>query len=76
MNYEELQYFNGFGGFSKDGKEYKIIVKPGQRTPAPWSHIIANETFGTLVTSNGGGYTWHGNSRENKLTTWIINKVK
>lgn len=69
MNTKELLYYNDFGGFSKDGKEY--IIKTNEKyTPMPWSHIIANEKFGTLITANGGGYTWSGNSRENKLTTW------
>ena len=66
----ELLYDNEYGGFSKDGKEYKIKIKKNERTPMPWSHIMANDKFGTLVTANGGGYTWHGNSRENKLTSW------
>ena len=26
MQIEDLMYFNGFGGFSKDGKEYIIKV--------------------------------------------------
>ena len=69
MNTKELLYYNEFGGFSKDGKEY-IIKTREKYTPMPWSHIIANEKFGTLVTANGGGYTWSGNSRENKLTVW------
>lgn len=69
MNTKELLYYNDFGGFSKDGKEY-IIRTNEKYTPMPWSHIIANERFGTLITANGGGYTWSGNSRENKLTTW------
>lgn len=66
----ELLYDNEYGGFSNDGKEYKIKIKKSERTPMPWSHIMSNDKFGTLVTSNGGGYTWHGNSRENKLTSW------
>ena len=66
----ELLYDNECGGFTLDGREYKIRIKKGERTILPWSHIIANEKFGSLVTSNGGGYTWHGNSRENKLTVW------
>lgn len=66
----ELLYDNEYGGFSKDGKEYKIKIKKNERTPMPWSHIMANDKFGTLITTNGGGYTWHGNSRENKLTAW------
>lgn len=65
----DLLYYNNYGGFTKDGKEY-IIKTSEKHTPMPWSHIIANNTFGTIVTANGGGYTWSNNSRENKITTW------
>lgn len=70
MKTEGLMYFNGFGGFSEDGKEYRIKVNKNEKTPVPWSHVLANEKIGTLVTSNGGGFSWYGNSRENKLTSW------
>lgn len=70
MNQNNFLYDNEYGYFSNDGREYNIRIKNGQRTPSPWSHIMANEKFGTLVTSNGGGYTWYGNSRENKITSW------
>ncbi len=66
----DLQFDNGLGGFSPDGKEYLIYLEPGQSTPAPWINVIANETFGCLVTESGGGYTWADNSGENRLTTW------
>lgn len=69
MKNNDLLYYNEFGGFSKDYKEYIIKTKE-KYTPVPWSHIMANEKFGTIVTSSGGGYTWHGNSRENKITSW------
>lgn len=65
----DLLYYNNYGGFTKDGKEY-IIKTSEKHTPMPWSHIIANNTFGTIVTANGGGYTWSNNSRENKITIW------
>jgi cellobiose phosphorylase len=66
MKNSDLLYYNDFGGFSKDGKEY--VLKTSEKyTPLPWSHIIANENFGTIVTSSGGGYIWSGNSRENKI---------
>lgn len=32
--------------------------------------MIANSSFGTIVTANGGGYIWSNNSRENKITVW------
>ncbi|HPV00934.1 MAG TPA: glucoamylase family protein [Clostridiales bacterium] len=72
---EELQFFNGIGGFSRDGTEYVIRLGGGRRTPLPWSNIIANRDFGFLVTESGGGYTWYKNSREFKLTPWANDPV-
>lgn len=74
MDTKDLLYFNEYGGFSKDGKEY--IIKTNEKyTPAPWSHIIANDLFGTIITACGGGYVWCNNSRENKITTWSNDPV-
>lgn len=39
-------------------------------SPLPWSHVLANSQFGTLVSSDSLGCTWAINSRENKLTPW------
>lgn len=66
----DLQFDNGWGGFSADGKEYVIFLDTGQSTPAPWVNVIANEQFGFLVSEVGAGYTWAGNSSENRLTPW------
>ncbi|NOT06222.1 MAG: hypothetical protein HOP27_16645 [Anaerolineales bacterium] len=66
----DLQADNGLGGFSRDGKEYVIHLKPGQRTPHPWVNVIANPQFGFLVSESGLGSTWAGNSGENRLTPW------
>jgi cyclic beta-1,2-glucan synthetase len=66
----ELLYFNGLGGFSLDGSEYVIRLGKGQNTPAPWVNVIANPEFGFMVSEAGSGYSWYGNSRENKLTPW------
>ena len=38
----DLAFFNGLGGFSRDGREYVTILGPGQTTPAPWVNVIAN----------------------------------
>jgi cyclic beta-1,2-glucan synthetase len=65
-----LLFDNGWGGFSPDGKEYIIYLRPGENTPAPWINVIANERLGFLVSESGGGYTWAENSGENRLTTW------
>ncbi|PWC45770.1 glucoamylase family protein [Azospirillum sp. TSO22-1] len=65
-----LEFFNGLGGFDKDGREYVTILDAGRTTPAPWINVIANPAFGFQVAAEGGGCTWAGNSRENQLTPW------
>ena len=67
---EDLKYLNEYGGFSQDGKEYKIRVNKDEKLPTVWSHILTNKQFGTLVTEGMGGYTWYKNSRLNRLTSW------
>ncbi|MEG2711705.1 MAG: hypothetical protein RR988_01650 [Clostridia bacterium] len=59
--------FNQYGGFSKDGNEYYIYNK---NTPLPWSNVIANETFGSILSSKGIVYTFFKNSREYKISNW------
>jgi cyclic beta-1,2-glucan synthetase len=70
-----LEFFNGLGGFAKTGKEYVTILGPGQSTPAPWINVIANPSFGFQVATEGSGYTWSVNSRENQLTPWSNDPV-
>ena len=67
---ENLKYENELGAFSADGKEYNIRIDKNRRTYTVWSHVIANEKFGTLVTENMGGYTWYKNCRLNRVTSW------
>ncbi len=71
----ELEFFNGLGGFADGGREYVTMLGPGQATPAPWLNVIANPSFGFLVSESGAGYTWSGNSRENQLTPWSNDPV-
>ncbi len=66
----KLELFNGLGGFSADGREYVITTQPGQRTPAPWSNVLANPYFGTVISENGQAYTWHENAHAFRLTPW------
>jgi len=65
-----LEFFNGLGGFAREGTEYVTILEPGQSTPAPWVNVIANPEFGFQVSAEGGGYSWALNSRDNQLTPW------
>ncbi|MGJ9420076.1 GH36-type glycosyl hydrolase domain-containing protein [Massilia sp. CMS3.1] len=66
----ELLLDNGIGGFSLDGREYLIRTSPGRPTPAPWSNVLANPTFGSVVSESGQAYTWSENARELRLTPW------
>jgi cyclic beta-1,2-glucan synthetase len=59
---------NGLGGFTPDGREYVVVLDAERETPAPWSNVLANDSFGTIVSSAGSAFTWAGNSRENRLT--------
>ncbi len=67
---EDLKYYNEYGAFSPDGKEYLISLNKNKRLPTVWSNILANEKFGTVVTENMGGYTWYKNSRLNRISSW------
>ena len=76
ISVSDLQFFNGLGGFAKEGREYVTVLNEGQWTPAPWTNVIANEhDFGFQVTESGAGYTWSVNSRENRLTPWSNDAV-
>ncbi len=66
----DLILFNGLGGFTPDGREYVIVLAPGQTTPAPWVNVLANPHFGTVISENGVAYTWSENAHEFRLTPW------
>ena len=73
---QELEFFNGFGGFGNDGREYVIILEKGQWTPAPWINVIANPAFGFHVSTEGSGFTWAVNSQQNQITAWSNDPVR
>ncbi|MBF0244105.1 MAG: cyclic beta 1-2 glucan synthetase, partial [Planctomycetes bacterium] len=66
----DLIFPNGYGGFTRDGHEYVITLEPGQMTPAPWVNVLANPSFGTMVSEGGSAYTWAENAHEFRLTSW------
>lgn len=69
---EALLFDNGQGGFTQNGKEYVITLSPPGPIlpPLPWTNVIANEQFGTIVSERGTGFSWSQNSREHRLTPW------
>jgi cyclic beta-1,2-glucan synthetase len=63
------------GKFIKGGRGYQLQVSTSSLPPLPWSNIIANKDMGFLVTETGAGYSWIGNSRENRISTWSNDPV-
>ena len=72
----ELIFENGLGGFTRDAHEYVITLQPGKVTPAPWVNVIANPSFGTVISETGSAYTWFENAHEFRLTPWSNDPVQ
>ena len=82
----DLKFYNGYGGFSADGREYIIDLNtpersqeglpPGRTTPAPWVNVIGYPEFGFMVSEAGSQCTWAFNSGENRLTPWSNDPVR
>ena len=70
-----LTMANGIGGFVGGGREYAVVLTGDLDTPAPWTNVLANREFGTIVTASGAAFTWSGNSRQNRLTPFANDPV-
>ncbi|SQF97027.1 GH36-type glycosyl hydrolase domain-containing protein [Bartonella quintana] len=74
VNGEDLQYWNGYGGFNHHS--YYVIRFHGHTTtPHPWINVIANHSFGFHVSAEGAIFTWANNSRDYQLTPWMNDPV-
>lgn len=71
----DYEFFNGFGGFLEEGREYEILLEGTNKPPVPWINVIANKDFGFHISEAGAGFTWAHNSRENKITPWSNDPV-
>lgn len=78
-----LLFENGLGGFEADGRVYRIRLVPHAETatglrlpPMPWTHVLANEHCGCIVSERGSCCTWVGNSRENRVTPWFNDPIR
>lgn len=70
VNPQEIHHQAGsflihYGEFAPDG-DFTVT----DAHALPWTHLLANESFGCLLTDQSLGYTWAINSRENRLTPW------
>ncbi|TWH30752.1 MULTISPECIES: glucoamylase family protein [unclassified Aminobacter] len=72
---DDLAFWNGFGGFADDGREYVVRLSGNQTTPQPWINVIANREFGFHTSADGSSFTWSRNSRDFQLTPWSNDPV-
>jgi cyclic beta-1,2-glucan synthetase len=72
---KDLEFYNGIGGFTPDGREYVITTNKNNLAPAPWVNVLANQKFGSVISENGLAYTWSENSHEFRLTPWYNDPV-
>ncbi|KFI29469.1 protein ndvB [Haematobacter missouriensis] len=72
---EALRFWNGYGGFSADGRSYVVRLRHGEATPHPWINVIARGAFGFHVSATGAGFTWSVNSRDHQITPWSNDPV-
>jgi cellobiose phosphorylase len=73
---ENLQFFNGYGGFSEDGKAYIVESTSTRRTPRPWINVLANPNFGSIISESGASYTWFQNAHEYRITPWNNDPIR
>jgi cyclic beta-1,2-glucan synthetase len=71
----EMEFYNGLGGFTDQGREYLTILENNEHTPAPWLNVISNPSFGFQVSTDGSGFTWSVNSQQNQITPWSNDPV-
>ncbi len=72
---DELAFWNGFGGFDRNGRDYVVRLSDERATPQPWVNVIANASFGFHTSAEGASFTWSRNSRDFQLTPWSNDPV-
>ena len=64
--------YKKYGYFAKKDKEF-VIKKPD--TPRPWVNYISNGSYSGLISHVGGGYSFYGNPKDNRITRWRYNSL-
>jgi cyclic beta-1,2-glucan synthetase len=70
-----LSFYNGIGGFDTTKSEYRFSLAAKSDISTPWSNVIANPHFGTLVTDRGAAFTWFENSHLYRLTPRVDDPI-
>jgi cellobiose phosphorylase len=63
-----LEFFNGFGGFDKNGTEYVTVLDKGAMTPAP-QQCCGNPNFGFQAAAEAAA-TAGRQQQDFQLTAW------
>jgi cyclic beta-1,2-glucan synthetase len=71
---DNLEHFNGIGGFNADG-EYEVRLSGDTLPPVPWINVIGNPVGGFSVGETGASATWASNSSY-RLTPWQNDPVE
>lgn len=66
----DLDSFNGYGGFRKDGS-YEINIRDAIFPPRRWSNFLVNADFGVLVTECGISCIYYKNSAFGRITPFL-----
>ena len=69
----DLESFNGLGGFADRRARVRHPPASQRRRDSarrPGSNVVAHPTFGFAASDLGTGFTWSGNSHDNRLTPW------
>ena len=71
----ELEFFNGLGGFAARWTRICDDPRAGPIDARALDQRHRQSGFGFQTATEGGGYTWSVNSRENQLTPWSNDPV-
>jgi cyclic beta-1,2-glucan synthetase len=70
---ENMLLESGNGGFDTEGN---YLVDNTRLPELPYSNIVAGKQGGFVITENGGGFAFFGNSRENKVIRFENDPIK
>ncbi len=60
------------GYFDDANREYVVSVP---KTPYPWINYLGNESFFSLISNTGGGYTFYKDAKFRRITRYRYNNV-
>ena len=69
-------FHSRFGHFDNTHPSGSSFVITDHDTPMPWVNVICNGRFGTVISQNGGGFSWYDDAQHNVLTRWEMDLVR